>query len=137
MRRSTFVLGLILASVLVWLSAISTRGQKSQNDAAQTKTSEEVSLIALKPGQINVGAPLLPTVASVRCREGVIEVSFIDKPSEWVKAPTRSCGSPPPPPPGEKWICDVGCTDSDGCTWCCRGHYTKDDVRHYERKPRP
>lgn len=134
MKRSIFVSGLILASMLVWLSAISTRGQKSQNDAGQTKTAEQVNLINLEPGQINVDAPLLPTVASVRCREGLIEVSFNDKPLEWVKTSTRSCGSVPTPPGQQKWICDVSCTDSHGCSWCCRGHYTKGDVRRFERK---
>ena len=86
-----------------------------------------------RPTPINVDAPILPTVASVRCREGVIEVSFTDKSSEWVKT-ARSCGSIPTPPPGQKWICDVVCTDTHGCTWCCRGHYTKDDIRRFDRK---
>ena len=87
---------------------------------------------APKSEQIRVDAPLLPVVASVRCTEGVIEVSFKDKPSEWVKTTTKSCGTIATPPPGQKWVCDVGCTDSHGCTWCCHGHYTKNDVRRFE-----
>jgi hypothetical protein len=134
MKRSVFVSGLILALMLVWSSAISSRGQQSQDGAGQTKTVEQLNLISLKPGQINVDAPLLPTVASVRCRDGLIEVSFNDKPSEWVKTSTRSCGSVVTPPPEQKWVCDVSCVDSHGCSWCCRGHYTKGDIRRFERK---
>jgi hypothetical protein len=102
--------------------------------AASVSAFAQSTKVAPNPAQINVDAPLLPVVASVRCRDGVIEVSFKDNPSEWVKTATRSCGSIPTPPPGQKWVCDEGCSDSHGCTWCCRGHYTKGDVRATQRK---
>jgi len=42
MKRNTFVLGLMLASLLTGLSSHKTYGQSNQNDTGQTKTSKRV-----------------------------------------------------------------------------------------------